>query len=154
MIKKRESPFRVRLATIEDAEQCINLALEIPKENDMEYFPKPSFLKVAMMLEELINAKLLIVYENNGVICGLLGVKIDSFWWTDEPMMVDVLFYMKPDFRSYTAYRRMLQTAEEFAKINGVPLALLFFTTKDQDKKHRMVLRRGFKTVGFWVMKK
>lgn len=150
----RESPFTIRVATMDDLPACIRLAMKIPEENDMDYFPKPDVMKVAETLEELINKQTLILYDNNGVICGLFGVRLDTFWWTSEPMLVDILFYIKPEFRSFSAYKRMLRVAEDFAKINNVPLALLFFTTKDSDKKHQMVLRRGFKTVGFWVMKR
>lgn len=153
-MKRRESPFHLRMATPLDLHQCVDLAMKIPLENDMEYFPKPDIDRVASTLVELIDNQTLIVYENNGIICGLFGVKIDSFWWSSEPTMVDIIFYIKPEFRSFSAYKRMLRAAEDFAKLNKVPLALLFFTTKDQDKKHQMILRRGFKTVGFWVMKR
>ena len=66
---------------------------------------------------------------------------------------MDVLFYIKPEFRSYKAFDRMLSTAEEFAKINGVPLALLFFTTKDIERKLNTISRRGYKPIGFWMIK-
>jgi hypothetical protein len=153
-MKKRESPFTLRTATLRDLPQCVALAMQIPLENDMEYFPKPDIDKVHETLSELTTNQTLIVYENNGIICGIFGVKIDSFWWSSEPTMVDVIFYIRPEFRSFSAYKRMLRAAEDFAKLNKVPLALLFFTTKDQDKKHQMILRRGFRTVGFWVMKR
>lgn len=151
-MKKRQSPFLIRTAEPTDLEQATLLALQIPRENN-EMFSAPNPVKVAEMLATLIANKTLIVYENNGVICGLLGVKIDSFWWSDTQVMTDVLFYIKPEFRSFSAYKRMLQAAEEFAKINKVPLALLFLTTKDVDKKYQMILRRGYNTIGFWVMK-
>lgn len=151
--QKRESPFTVRAATYEDLDQCVGLAHEIPLENDWGYFPQTSNIKVINKLKELIDSQTLIVYDNNGVIVGILGVVVDSFWWTEEPMLMDVVFYIKPEFRSYKAYNRMLSVAEEFAKINGLPLSLLFFTTKDTERKFNMVQRRGYKSIGFWVTK-
>lgn len=137
-----------------DLPACVELALEIPRENVDTAFPPAKISCVENMLSSLIEAKCLIMYENNGVLCGLLGVKIDTFWWNDEaPRLVDVLFYVRPEYRSYTTFKRMLQVAESFAKINKVPLNLLFFTTKDLDRKYKMILRRGFKPVGFWVSK-
>lgn len=154
MSKKRESPFHLRTATIEDLNQCVELALKIPEENDLDFFPKPDKTKVNQVLSELINNNTLIVYENNETIVGIFGVIIDTFWWTSEEMMTDVIFYIKPEFRSYNAYKRLLSAGEAFAKINKLPLALLFFTTKDTKRKFEMIKRRGYKPVGFWVMKK
>lgn len=151
--KQRQSPFRVRSAELKDLDVCVKLALEIPLENDLGYFPAPSKTKVRATLEALINERTLIVYENNGIIVGILGLIIDSFWWSDQPMMMDMLFYIQPEFRSYKAFNRMLSTAEEFAKINGLPLSLLVFTTKDMERKFKMIQKRGYKSVGFWMVR-
>lgn len=151
--KRRESPFTLRMAVPADHEQVLNLALQIPQENT-DYFPGACPVKVSDKLEELTRNNTLLVYENNGRIVGILGVVIDSFWWSDEPQIMDAIFYVDPDFRSFSAYRRMLSAVEEIAKLNKLPLSLLFFTTKDTKRKFDMVLRRGYKPVGFWVMKK
>lgn len=151
--EKRVSPFVVRSAEIEDLNKCVLIALEIPLENDWEYFPKASESKVTNTIRKLIEDRTLIVYENNGIIVGIMGLVIDSFWWSEEPMMLDMLFYIKPEFRSYKAFNRMLSTAEEFAKINGLPLSLLLFSTKNLERKYEMIKRRGYKKIGFWVTK-
>lgn len=150
----RKSPFELALATKDQLDECVQLALLIPLENDWDTFPAPDYDKVRETLEKLIENQTLITYSNNGIIVGILGCIVDTFWWTNEPMMMDMLFYIKPEFRSYKAFDRMLSTAEEFAKINGLPLALLFFTTKDTERKFNMVLKRGYKPVGFWVYRK
>ena len=152
--KRRQSPFEVRLGTYEDLEACIEIAMQIPLENDWDYFPTPSREKVTKTLSGLIEKKTLLVYVNNDVVIGILGLIIDSMWWSDEEMMLDVLFYIKEEFRSYKAFTRMLSVAEEFAKINGLPLSLLFFTTKDTERKFKMLKKRGYKSVGFWVTNK
>ena len=64
---------------------------------------------------------------------------------------MDVMFYIKPEFRSYNAFKRMLSVAEEFAKLNNVPIALSFFSDKDLAKKAKMIMRRGYKAVS-WTM--
>lgn len=150
---KRQSPFQLGLATLDDLEDCLKLALEIPKENEFDFFPEADVEAVHDTIKELIGKQCLITYHNNGVIVGIMGVTIEKFWWTKNEVMTDVLFYIKPDFRSFTAYKRMLSAAEAFAKLNKLPLALLFFSTKDLDKKYQMILRRGYKTVGFFVMR-
>jgi hypothetical protein len=152
--KPRQSPFNVRLAGEEDLDACVELALQIPKENEWDYFPKPSRKKVHARLSSLIEDRTLLVYVNNDIIVGVLGLIIDSFWWTEEETMLDVLFYIKKEFRSYKAFSRMLSVAEEFAKINGLPLSLLFFTTKDVERKYKMLRKRDYQPIGFWVTKK
>jgi hypothetical protein len=152
--KQRISPFSIRLATIEDLEACVTLSIEIPKENKWDLFPAPSRPKIEQQFRTLIENKTLLVYENNGVIVGILGLVIDSFWWTDQESIMDVIFYIKEEFRSYKAFNRMLSVAEEFAKINGLPMNLLFFTTKDVHKKFKLLRHRGYESIGFWVSRK
>lgn len=150
----RKSPFEVSLATMEQLDECVQLALQIPLENEWDSFPAPDYDKVQETLKKLIEDQTLIIYTNNKIIVGILGCIIDTFWWSNQPMMMDALFYIKPEFRSYAAFDRLLSTAEEFAKINGLPLALLFFTTKDTERKFNMVQKRGYKPIGFWVLRK
>lgn len=150
---KRISPFTLRVAIPNDLEQCVSLALQIPLENNMDIFPPPSETKVRSTLTDLINAQTLIVYENNSVIIGILGITVDTFWWSDKPYILDTLFYVKPEFRSHNTYKRMLSAVEAFAKINNLPIALLFFTTKDVKRKFKLLTRKGYKPAGFWVVK-
>lgn len=150
--KRRESPFVLRVADMGDLQGCTDIALLIPTENDPLLFPKPSVEKVTSFLTKLIEQKTLIIYENNGVIVGILGITIDSFWWTDEKYIMDALFFVKPEFRSHNTYRRMLSAVEAFAKINNLPVALLFFTTKDVKRKFKLLSKRGYKSAGFWVV--
>lgn len=154
MIKKTgKSPFNLRLATEEDLERCVDLTMKIREEND-EYFPKLDRPLITKNLRYCVENKTLVVYENNGVIIGLIGVTINRpAWWSKEEFMCDVVFYVLPEFRTFKTFNRMLSVAEEFAKINGLALFILFFTTKDIEKKLRMLQRRGYKTIGFWLMK-
>jgi len=151
--KKRESPFTLRVAVIGDLDKCVELALQIPLENNPDIFPPSSEPKVRTTLTELISRQTLIVYENNGIIIGILGITVDTFWWSDKPYILDTLFYVKPEFRSHNTYRRMLSAVEAFAKINHLPIALLFFTTKDVKRKFKLLTRKGYKPAGFWVVK-
>lgn len=152
--KRRESPYVLRVATEEDTEGCVELALQIPTENTTSgMFPPPSIDKVRGMVSSLIQGSTLLVYENNGVLVGIIGVVIDSFWWSDKQYIMDVIFYVKPEFRSHNTFKRMLSAVEAFGKINHLPVALLFFTTVDVKRKFKLLSRRGYKPAGFWVIK-
>ena len=152
--KQRKSPFSTRLADEADLEACVELVHQIPKENNWELFPPTSDAKVRVTLEKLIQDKTLLVYDNNGVVIGLLGLLIDTHWWTEQESMLDVVFYIKKEFRSYQAFNKMLSVAEEFAKINGLPLSLMFFTTEDLGRKFKLLKRRGYESIGFWMSRK
>lgn len=153
-MSKRESPFTFRMATLEDLDTCVSLAMQIPLENDAQVFPKVSEDKVAERLRESIEKQGVVLYEHSGITIGLLAVIIDSFWFSEEPHMITQLIYIKKEFRSFGNLRRLLSCAEEFAKINNMPLAMIMFVTKDVDRKYNMAIRRGYKPIGFWTIKK
>ncbi len=150
----RQSPFSLRMATLDDLDVCVALALEVPPENDAGVFPNISIPKVKAGIARSIERNGVVLYENNGVPIGILAVIIDSFWFSDEDHMITQLIYVKKDFRSFSALRRLLSCAEEFAKINNMPLALMMFVTKDVDRKYNMAIKRGYKPIGFWTIKK
>lgn len=147
----RGSPFEIKALDKEDVETCVQMLLAASAFEFGEDLPKPDYQAMYNTLDRLQQNKCLIGYVNNGNICGFLGIEIDTYWWSKEPVLMDVIFFVKPEFRSYNAFKRMLSVAEEFAKINSVPIALSFFSDKDLAKKAKMIMRRGYKAVS-WTM--
>jgi hypothetical protein len=147
----RGSPFEIKALEEKDVETCAEMLRSASALEFSPDLPKPDWECVRKMFLSLQKQNCLIGYLNNGQICGFLGVELDKYWWSNELVLMDVMFYIKPEFRSYTAFKRMLSVAEEFAKLNNVPIALSFFSDKDLAKKAKMIMRRGYKAVS-WTM--
>lgn len=147
----RGSPFEIKALQPEDVETCTQMILSASVLEFGPDLPKPDYECIYSTLARLQEMNCLIGYVNNNNICGFLAIEIDSYWWSKEKVLMDVMFYVKPEFRSYNAFKRILSVAEEFAKINNVPIALSFFSDKDLAKKARMIMRRGYKAVS-WTM--
>lgn len=147
----RGSPFEIKALEEKDIETCVEMLLSASVLEFGPDLPKPNHDCMYEMLLTLQKQNCLIGYVNNSQICGFLGIELDKYWWSDELVLMDVMFYIKPEFRSYNAFKRMLSVAEEFAKLNNVPIALSFFSDKDLAKKAKMIMRRGYKAVS-WTM--
>lgn len=152
--KRRESPFSWELALPEDLAKCVELALESYSEQDPDLSPAPVFEDVWESLNALINQKLVILYKNNGVACGLLALYLGTEWWSQSSQRLkSAIFYIKPDFRSFRAFGSALRQAEAYAKLNRVPLDFFFYTAKDVKRKFKLFKRKGYTPQGFLVTK-
>ncbi len=151
----RESPFSFVPASLEEVSSLAEFLIEgfLEEWKDNPEFPRPEREKVEEELEALICTGSLIKMVNNNVLIGVYGSAIRQiYWWSSKEVLTNVVFYIKPEFRSFNNYSRMLSMAEEFAKINAVPLEISFFGTS-VDRKTNAVLHRGYKTLTWSVIK-
>lgn len=156
-VKKRNprlSPYQIRPALPSDLQTCISLCLELHNENGPE-FPTVSPVKLTNALMEALNESRVVLLENNGIAVGILGIYAgEAAWWSDEHLLGDLIFFVKKDFRSNTVFNQLLSVLEEFGKINKLPVQLMFWTTHDIERKFKLLTRKGYKPVGFWVSKR
>jgi hypothetical protein len=151
-----DSPFSWELATPEDLPDVIALCHALYAELDPKLTPPMSLEKVFYMMESLVEHKTVILYKNNGVACGILALDLVAPWWTEEKNAVlrDIVFYIKPEFRTFKAFSAALRLAEQYAKINKVPLEIFFFTDRDVKRKFKLFKHRGYTSQGFLVSKR
>lgn len=151
--KPRESPFSWRLATEDDFDVIIHFCRKIEAEW-LDNVAPYSEAKVTPIVQELIKNKTIIIYENNGVPLGIVGIHMSELhWWSEAVAISDVLFYIEPEFRSLNAFNRALRMCQDYAKINRVPLHFSFFTDKDTKRKLKLFKRKGYTVQGFTVYK-
>lgn len=149
----RTSPFSFTLARQSDIEETTSFLLQGFEQEwgDNPDFPKPDKTSVMAEISSLVEVQGLTLYKNNNVICGVIGVRVcKPFWWSSKECLQGVIFYIKPEFRGFNSYNRMLSIVEEFARINQVPLEMSFFGT-DLDRKTKALLHRGYKPVSWSV---
>lgn len=151
-----DNPFAWELATQADLPDAIALCHALYAELDPSLTPPMSLEKVLAQMERLIEHKTVILYKNNGVCCGILALDLMVYWFTEETNAVlrDIVFYVKPKFRSFKVFSSALRLAEQYAKINKVPLEIFFFTDKDVKRKFKLFKHRGYTSQGFLVSKR
>lgn len=150
----RTSPFSLKLAKAEDAQNIVDFLmprfLEEWKDNDSDW-PMPEREPVSEEIEFMCKNSGLIMYENNGVLVGVLGLKFARpFWWSTKEDLQGIVFCVDKKFRSFNSFNRLLSVAEEFAKLNQVSLEMCFFGT-DLYRKVNSLIRRGYKPVSWSV---
>jgi GNAT superfamily N-acetyltransferase len=147
------TPFLIKQASIEDLPICIRLLAAMFAENSEVY---PVFDKE--LLEEgvkaLIKGSNLLIIVNNSIGVGLLAMTIKQFPWSKEDFLSNELTYILPDFRSHNLEKRLLSLAEEYAKINQLPLIFQCISTEQVGLKHKLLKKRGFQELGFFMIKR
>lgn len=88
------------------------------------------------------------LWEDKGRMRGVLALVRDAPWWSDKEHLVDTAFFVAPDVRAKRAAFRLLDAAEEYAKLERLPLYVGLFTGKDLHRKELLLARRGYHKVG------
>lgn len=118
---------RVRLADQTDVEELFDLCLSLHEENFI--FPMAGH-KVRTMLE---SATLPEIDKRRGLI-GCIGprgkveaaifLEIDSLWYADEPGLIELFSYVKPEYRNSNNSRDMISWAMAMSNHFRLPLMI------------------------------
>lgn len=140
-------------AKTEDITQLIALGYASFKENELaECCSYPDFDKVAIgfasMVYDTNGAVFVIRNENPKIVDGVLALKRDCLWWSNDSLLIEGFFYIKPEVRSFKLAKALLSKAKECAIINKVPIVMDLFTQKDVDEKKKLLKYMGFKEIG------
>lgn len=87
--------------------------------------------------------------DNRDIITGILALRLEGVWWSRDRMLVNLVFYVNPFYRSYNLANRLLEIGIEFAKASGFPFVGSTFQYTDQvDVLERYFKRKGFEKLG------
>jgi len=86
---------------------------------------------------------------NHDTITGILALRLEGVWWSKHRMLVNIVFYVNPYYRSYNLANRLLNIGIEFARASGFPFVGSTFQYTDQvDLLERYFKRKGFEKLG------
>ena len=139
----------IKFAKAEDAPQIAALNYQANLENEFPFtadFDKTLVALLKGVLEEVVLVKR--NDSNPKLIDGVVCAKIDSVWWSSDPLLYAYFMYTKPEVRSFKLSRALILAAQEYAIINKIPLVFDLFAQKDVEKKKKLFKYLGFKEVG------
>lgn len=148
------SDIIIKTAKPSDIPQLVSLGYSSFKENDLaEYCSNPDLNKVLTGFTEMIIGENNVVFvkrndEDERKIDGVLALKNDSLWWSEDALLIEGFFYIKPEVRSFELAKAFLTNAKEYAIINKTPIVMDLFTQKDVEKKKNLLKYMGFKECG------
>jgi len=86
--------------------------------------------------------------DNSNFIDGMIMLKSGEVWWSKSLILNNLLFYVKPEKRSFKLAKDLLKAAQKYAIINRLPIVFDIFDQKDASKKIKLLKYLGFKDYG------
>lgn len=143
---------RIVMAQPTDIPQIVSFGYNSLKENELKGFGmSPSFNKTTEYITKLVLNTTVITLRDEihpSLLDGVFTFDISSTWWSDEPILISSLFYIKKDKRNYKNASKILNAAKEYAIMVGMPLVLDLVTNTDTERKNKLFKKLGFVEVG------
>lgn len=127
-------------ATERDDESILNLLTDMHTEAGMGSLNKS---KVLNTIRHCRQQGCIILAEIGGVPVAVMGLKPDSFWWSDDLGLFDQFTYVAPSARKTRAIFKMVSAAKKMAMDAGIPLLLANFGAVETERKSRLYKRFG-----------
>ncbi len=146
-LKLKDNP--ITAAKPEDIPQIAAMAIKAMM--DAETPLKPCFEKIMVTVTNKVLQDVCFVRRNK-----LDPRKIDGFLllahqipdYSLDQVLSGLLFYTKPEFRSFKLAKSLLNAAKKYAIIEGSPLVFDLFTQRDVQQKKKLLKYLGFQEVG------
>lgn len=147
------SKENIQFAKPEDINQIVSFGFYSFRENLLEGLPcKPDLNKgLAVFTDAVLNEGIVLVKRNTSnpkLLEGTLAMKLDKPWFSDDACLYVLLYFIKPEFRSFKLAKDLLNAAKEYAIINNLPIVFDLFAQKDAKKKIKLLKYMGFKEYG------
>lgn len=154
-----ESRHKIRRASIVDIEEIVDFLVgdDLDVQNNLHAFlPKDRSTVKTTFYNLLGPAQEGIVWvstytdkEGHDILTGILALRLEGVWWSKDRMLVNLVFYVNPHYRSYQLANRLLKIGVEFAEASGFPLVgSTFQFTNQVDALERYFKVKGFEKLG------
>ncbi len=146
------SKLDIKFAQADDIPQLISLAYATFKDSKLEELGQE--VDEEKLYEEItdsvLNQVVLVKRNdlNNKKIDGVLSLQISQAWFSKNPILMSTFFFIKPEVRSFSVAKSLLNAAQEYAIINKLPIVFDIFVQKDAEKKKKLLKYLGFKDFG------
>jgi len=145
--------YDVQLAQPHMAEEITDVLLEGRDEGFV--FP-PDREIVLEFVKSIMNKNggLLGVIVGDSGIEGVIGVKLDKFWFADQWYLVDLFTFVHPEFRRSTRAKCLLAFAKKCAKEMNLPLLMGIMSNIRTEAKSRLYERQFDRAGNYFVYNK
>lgn len=142
----------VKAARPEDIPQIVALSYASFYENSLEDLGvAPDFNKTLITITSLVTDHFVLVdrnEENDTIVDAVFCLKEQSAWWSSEIILESLIFYIKPEKRTFKLARALLKKSQEYAIMENTPIVFSLFAQRDVSKKSKLLKYLGFKECG------
>lgn len=140
--------IRLRAATARDITPLIDLLLNYFNECVM-FYPGADVNACVAKGITCIRQGGCIVAESEGALIGCFAMELDEYWWNPAAKILNALLvYVLPEFRKGATGIKLIQAAQEVARLNNLPLSMTQIWKFSPELMERLNKRLGFHHVG------
>lgn len=146
-LKLKDNPITVALP--EDIPQIAALTLANMKDAGIPV--SPCYEKVLISITNVVLQDICFVRRNKvnpKLVDGFLLLSHRVPEYSLDTILYGLMFYIKPEFRSFSLAKSLLNCAKKYGRIEGIPIVLDLFNSVDADKKKKLLTYLGFNEVG------
>jgi hypothetical protein len=146
--------LRVRVATLDDLHEIMQLALMACEENGLTAVNPQKLLAAiypALMQEHGICG---VIGTEFGDIEGVVLLSVGTLWYSDAPTLEEKAIFIHPDFRRSRGGRaaRLCEFSKKVADHLGIPLTIGVFSSERTASKVKMYTRiMGPPSGAYWI---
>lgn len=140
--------IRLRVATPADFPGVLALLTEMAAETAMA---PPAWGKIGEKLSKLLAEGGVIVADNGTDIVGSTGLERSSWWYSDDEFLADRWTFVTRSARHGLTAAKLIKFARDYARMQGMKLAMGVWTTEDTARKNTL-FRRYLRPVGEMFM--
>lgn len=134
-------------ATPQDFEELVKFAISY-HESAPDFFGEYDLPRVVERMAMSFARAPAFIYKVDGEIVGAIVLDKVARWWSTEEYITDLFMYIKPEHRSYSAIKTLLEQVKEYAIMNNnMRVELTIFNPNDLERKTKLMNRLGFKTM-------
>jgi|TARA_R110002020_G_scaffold102221_2_gene240240 N-acetylglutamate synthase-like GNAT family acetyltransferase len=137
--------MEIRRASIFDFSHICALLANMHEEAEIE-LPVIDSEKFSGTVLKTINEGIVLIAVEEGHMIGSIGGVQSSEWWSKEPLLGDVWFYVEPQSRATQAAINLVK--EFISSGKGMKIKLGHIYSGDLDRKDNFFERLGLKKVG------
>jgi len=130
----------LRSATEDDTHIIFSLLMQMYQEHRMGSL-NPD--KVERHVRTTLDNGVILIVENHGQPCAVMGLKIGGFWWSDDAALMDAFTYVSKEARKTRAFFMLVNQAKKIAEQGRLPLLMANFGPVDEERKSKLFRRIG-----------
>ena len=137
--------MEIRRASIFDFSHICALLVRMHENTDFD-LPEIDGEKFSNAVLRTINQGIVLVAIEDGQMIGSIGGIKSSEWWSNEPLLGDIWFYVEPESRATRAAANLVK--EFMSAGQGMKVKLGHIYGNDLDRKDNFSERLGLKKIG------
>jgi hypothetical protein len=146
--------LKIRLATVEDLDEMMQLAMSACEENG---FLNPNPIKLLQDIWPALNQDhglCAVIGKPGGIIEGAILLRIGQMWYSDDQTIEEKAIFIHPDYRGARGgrARKLCEFSKMVADTLGLPLVIGVLSNSRTEAKIRMYERQFGKPSGAFFL--